>query len=100
MSKKILVIEDDEAVRNSLIELLALLQYETLSATDGLEGIAAARNSQPDMIICDIMMPKADGYAVLYELNKHPETSTIPFIFLTAKTALSDIRKGMELGAD
>ena len=52
------------------------------------------------MIVCDIMMPELDGYGVLHSLSKHKETSTIPFIFLTAKSEKEDFRKGMELGAD
>jgi CRP-like cAMP-binding protein len=54
----------------------------------------------PDLVICDIMMPELDGYGVLNALNKEPKTSSIPFIFLTAKSERSDFRKGMELGAD
>ena len=100
MKKKILVIEDDNSVRESLIELLELAGYEVINSTDGIEGIKSIRLSLPDLIICDISMPRMDGYAVLNELNKNPETSWIPFLFLTAKTELKDIRYGMQLGAD
>jgi len=100
MSKKILLIEDDEVVRENTAEILELSGYQVVTGVNGLEGIKAATQEVPDLIICDIMMPEADGYQVLEELSKHTHTSSIPFVFLSAKTDHKDIRKGMNLGAD
>ncbi|EAW36079.1 response regulator [Lyngbya sp. PCC 8106] len=98
--KKILVIEDDEPIRMSILELLMIEQYQGIGAEDGYQGLELAKEVQPDLIICDIMMPGFDGYAVLNELQQESGTANIPFIFLTAKTERHDQRMGMELGAD
>jgi CRP-like cAMP-binding protein/CheY-like chemotaxis protein len=98
--KKILLIEDNEDVRENTAEILMLAQYEVLTAANGKEGIELAQNNAPDLIICDIMMPVLDGHGVLHLLSKNEVTAGIPFIFLTAKAERSDIRKGMEMGAD
>ena len=100
MRKKILLIEDDEMIRENTSEILGLANYEVETAENGKIGVAKALEDKPDLIICDIMMPELDGYGVLYLLSKNPETSAIPFIFLTAKAEKSDRRKGMALGAD
>ncbi len=97
---RVLVIEDDEDIRGDLLELLEGEGYPVSGAHDGLAGVAAARAHLPDLIICDIMMPGLDGFGVLDELRQDPVTATIPFIFLTAKADKSDVRRGMELGAD
>jgi DNA-binding response OmpR family regulator len=98
--KTILVIEDDEPIRMSILELLMIEQYQGIGAEDGHQGLELAKEVQPDLIICDIMMPGFDGYAVLNELQQDHGTANIPFIFLTAKTERHDQRMGMELGAD
>jgi CheY-like chemotaxis protein/CRP-like cAMP-binding protein len=98
--KKVLVIEDNFEMRDNISEILQLADYEVYTAVNGKEGVALAVKQLPDVILCDIMMEELDGYGVLFMLNKHPETSTIPFIFITAKTQKQDIRKGMEMGAD
>lgn len=101
MSKqKILVIEDQEDVRENIVELLELSNYEVSSAPNGKEGIKKALNAPPNLILCDIMMPEMDGYEVLYLLSKNPTTASLPFIFLTAKAEKADFRKGMNMGAD
>ena len=100
MNQKILIIEDDEIIRENTAEILELANYEIFTAENGKIGLAKAKEKSPDLIICDIMMPELDGYGVLYFLGKDPETASIPFIFLTAKTEKSDRRKGMALGAD
>lgn len=96
----ILVIEDNKDVRENTTELLELAGYQVTGAENGKVGVKMAKESLPDLIICDIMMPEMDGYDVLYYLSIDPKTSTIPFIFLTAKSDAHDFRKGMELGAD
>jgi CRP-like cAMP-binding protein len=98
--KKILLIEDNPEVRENTAEILSLANYEVHTAENGKVGVEMATREKPDLIICDIMMPELDGYGVLHILSKKPETASIPFIFLTAKTEKTDIRKGMTLGAD
>ena len=98
--EKILVIEDELLILESIIELLQDEGYECLKAVDGEEGIEIAKDETPDLIICDIQMPGLNGYEVLQHLRANPRTSTIPFIFLSAMVDKSDLRKGMILGAD
>jgi CRP-like cAMP-binding protein/CheY-like chemotaxis protein len=100
MKKKILLIEDNEDVRENTAEILSLAQYQVSTAKNGKEGVEMVHKEQPDLIICDIMMPVLDGYGVLHMLSKNERTASIPFIFLTAKAERIDFRKGMELGAD
>jgi DNA-binding response OmpR family regulator len=100
MQKKILVIEDDLNVRSNLRDLLEEAGYQVTLANDGNEGIIAAKTSPPDLILCDIMMPKSNGYKVKSNLSKSNSTIDIPFIFLTAKSTIDDMRKGMLTGAD
>lgn len=97
---KILVIEDEAMLGNEISEWLSLEGYEAFGAADGIEGVQAAFQHQPDLIICDITMPRLDGHGVLLELRANPTTASIPFIFVTARAAYEDVRKGMELGAD
>jgi len=98
--QKILVIEDEEPVRDNILELLTAEGFKVVSAKNGSSGVKLAQQQQPDLILCDIMMPELDGYGVLDSLRQDPATATIPFIFLTAKTDKTDLRQGMELGAD
>lgn len=98
--KKILLIEDDDLVRANTAEILGLANYQVRSAENGKKGLQVAKEFSPDLIICDVMMPELDGYGVLHILAKDPDTAGIPFIFLSAKSDKSEIRKGMELGAD
>ena len=98
--KRILLIEDNVDVRENTAEILTLANYHVITAQNGKEGVELAQQQNPDLIICDIMMPVLDGYGVLHMLSKNPETATIPFIFLTAKAERSELRKGMEMGAD
>ncbi len=98
--KKILVIEDNADVRENLEEILELSGYDVLLAEDGTVGVERALKEMPDLILCDVMMPKLDGYGVLNILSKKSQTSNIPFIFLTAKAEKTDFRRGMNLGAD
>ncbi len=98
--KTILLIEDNDGIRENTAEILDLTGYAVLTAENGKTGVAKALENRPDLVICDIMMPVLDGYGVLHIFNKNPQLAGIPFIFLTAKTERSDFRKGMELGAD
>lgn len=98
--KKILIIEDNKEVRENTAEILELAGFHVLTTRNGKEGVKVAITELPDLIICDIMMPELDGYGVLHILSKKENTRNIPFIFMTAKTDKSDIRKGMNMGAD
>ncbi len=98
--KTILLIEDNADLRENTAELLEESNYKIITAENGKIGIELAINHLPDLIICDIMMPELDGYEVLEILSKNPLTETIPFVFLTARSENSDLRKGMSLGAD
>ncbi|MFI5218718.1 MAG: response regulator [Bacteroidia bacterium] len=98
--QNILLIEDNKEVRENTAEILELAGYKVATATDGKKGVEQVNKKKPDLIICDIMMPVLDGYGVLHLLSKNSETANIPFIFLTAKAERSDLRKGMEMGAD
>ena len=98
--KKILVVEDAQSLRKDILEMLGFEGFQAVGAENGLIGVQRAREFLPDLIICDIMMPEMDGYGVLEELRKDSTTATIPFIFLTARTDRTDMRLGMELGAD
>lgn len=97
---KILVIEDEELVRDNLVELLDDENFEVIAAENGSVGVELARQKLPDLIVCDVMMPGLDGRGVLKQLRSDPQTARIPFIFLTAKATNADLRAGMELGAD
>jgi DNA-binding response OmpR family regulator len=100
MSKRILIIEDSIEIRENTAELLELSGYEVEVAADGIEGVRKAKAILPDLVICDVMMPHLDGFGVLQVFSTQPSLARIPFIFLTAKTDRSDMRKGMEMGAD
>ncbi len=98
--KIILIIEDNHDIRESTAEILTLADYQVYTAENGKKGVELAISKNPDIILCDIMMPELDGYGVLYMLSKNEQTAGIPFIFITAKSERTDMRKGMEMGAD
>ena len=98
--KTILIIADNEDIRENTAEILTLGGYRAITAENGKKGVEAAIGEKPDLIVCDIMMPELDGYGVLHLLRKNPETEDIPLIFLSAKAERADLRKGMEMGAD
>lgn len=100
MNKKVLVIEDNDDMRDNICEIIELAGYQVTSAEGGKKGVEKARTENPDVILCDVMMPDMDGYEVLFLLSKNAKTASIPFIFLTAKSEKNDFRKGMNLGAD
>ncbi|MGL5034668.1 MAG: response regulator, partial [Microcystaceae cyanobacterium] len=79
--EKILVVEDELGVRENLIEILEIAQYDVLSAPDGVVGLQLAKTHLPDLILCDVMMPNMDGYELLAALREDPNTSVIPLIF-------------------
>jgi DNA-binding NarL/FixJ family response regulator len=98
--KKILVIEDEAETRDNLVLMLEMEGFKPLSAPNGQVGVEVAKRELPDVILCDVSMPKSDGYGVLEALRADAKTVSIPFIFLTAKGDKKDLRTGMNLGAD
>ena len=98
--KKILIIEDQAPMRRNVALMLELEGYLTTTAENGLIGIDTARRERPDLILCDVMMPDMDGYAVVQTLRDDPAFANTPFIFLTAKSDRGDVRIGMNFGAD
>jgi len=99
-SKKILVIEDEPSIRNNIMLMLKVERYSASGAENGRLGLEMARSDPPDLILCDVMMPEMDGFAVLEALRAEPSLADIPFIFLTALDDRTSMRRGMNLGAD
>ncbi len=98
--RKILVIDDTDFIREDIATTLQFEGYITVTAEDGIVGVEKAKSEKPDLILCDVSMPRLDGFGTLAEIRKIKDISTTPFIFLTAKAEKSDMRRGMELGAD
>lgn len=97
---RVLVIEDDQEILENIEEILQLENFYPLTANSSVTGLQLAKEALPKLVICDVVMPEMDGYAVLSKLRQQPETATIPFIFLTGRSERADMRMGMELGAD
>jgi DNA-binding response OmpR family regulator len=97
---RVLVIEDDAAVRGNILDLLEAEGFEGLAADSGESGVELALLQLPDLIICDVSMSGIDGYDVFELLSTRPSTAVIPFIFLSARAERADVRRGMALGAD
>ena len=98
--KRVLVIEDDEAIRSNVLEMLEAEGFDGVGAADGRSGIELFRTDEPDLVLSDIMLPEMDGYAVLEAVREHPVSGTVPFVFLSARAERHDIRRGMAQGAD
>jgi two-component system, sensor histidine kinase and response regulator len=98
--RKILVIDDTDFIREDIATTLQFEGYETLTAEDGLAGVEKARSEKPDLILCDVSMPRLDGFGALEQIRRMDDVSAVPFIFLTAKAEKADMRRGMELGAN
>jgi DNA-binding response OmpR family regulator len=97
---EILVVEDSGNIREEICEILQFEGFDVIWAENGLQGLEQAKKELPDLIISDVSVPKLNGYEFLAELQKSPITKSIPFIFLSGKTELIDLRKGMNMGAD
>lgn len=99
--KKILIIEDDKNIRETLTELLEISGYNTEMASNGKEGFDMIIENKPDLVLCDVNMPELDGFELLGAINQSLKNEIIPvFLFLTAKVSKDDIRHGLNLGAD
>ncbi len=98
--KTILVVEDNNDIRNEISDIFKMENFNVIEAGNGLEGYIKATNNLPDIIISDIMMPVLDGYKMYNELKINTMTEQIPVIFISALSSDNDIRKGMNLGAE
>ena len=99
-STRILVVDDEADINTILTVTLRRAGYEVTSAADGLEAVEAVHRQAPDLILLDVMMPRADGLETLRRIREHAPTAHVPVIMLTAKAALTDKMKGFERGAD
>ncbi|MFS8777754.1 response regulator [Synechococcus sp. W70.1] len=99
MAKRILVIEDDPSIRTYLQKVLRQAGYDTLAARDGEEGLQMVRALLPDLVLCDVVMPKLNGYAVLDAVRWDQATARIPFVFLSSKTSREAVEQGLQLGS-
>jgi DNA-binding response OmpR family regulator len=97
---EILVVEDDESIRNLIVSQLEDAGFAVSIAGDGVEGLAAIRGRRPDAVLLDINMPRMDGFTLLEHLKKDPETSDLPVLMLSAQSSPEDIRRAVQLGAD
>lgn len=100
MASKILIIEDQAPMRRNVALMLQMEGYQTCMAENGRVGVEVARKERPDLVLCDVMMPEMDGYAVVQALRQDDDFANTPFIFLTAKSDRGDVRIGMNFGAD
>ncbi|MFD2937878.1 response regulator [Spirosoma flavum] len=100
MTPQLLIIEDEDQIRENLVELLTLSGFKVAAASTGMSGVSQALQHPPDLILCDITMPQMDGYQVLETVRASPFIAHVPFVFLTAKADMVDLRRGMDLGAD
>lgn len=100
MKKKILIVDDEEVIRKFLKIHLAKLGYEVMEAGDGVQAIEQLGKDDFDLLICDILMPRKDGWEVIREVKSNPKTKTLPVIALTAKNEDSDMFKGYDLGVN
>lgn len=98
--KTILVIEDEPRIQDDIIDILELADYRVLCARNGVEGVLLAFTESPDLILCDVIMPEMDGYAVREILNESPEIEQVPFILVTAQAGRQDFKRSVELGVN
>jgi DNA-binding response OmpR family regulator len=96
---RILLIEDDDLVRESISDLLMLADYDVTTAVNGKEGLEIIQTQVPELIICDVMMPVMDGFQLLEKLKELDIIDSTYFMFLSAKSRESDLEKGKEMGA-
>lgn len=100
MNETILLIEDDEMLRDNFCDLLEMEEFNVIGAEDGLVGLQLAKHLHPDLILCDINMPNLNGYDVLQKIREEATTANTPFIFLTCESDLENRQKAMNLGAN
>lgn len=97
---KVLIVEDEQDIRENIAEIFKLSKYKVFEAENGRKGLEAASELQPDIIVSDILMPEMDGFELLERIKTNPQTDHIPVILLTAKTMMDSKLKGLKIGAD
>lgn len=97
--KTVLLIEDDQWIRENTSDLLQLEGYRVVTAPDGREGLEAARRDLPDLVLCDISMPHINGYQLLKIFLEDRALAPIPFVFFTASSEKIHIQRGLHMGA-
>jgi DNA-binding response OmpR family regulator len=97
---RVLIVEDNEGVREEIVDILRFEGYEVRDAENGRLGLELVKQWAPDLVICDLMMPELDGYAMLKAMRADPGSAATPFLCLTARGERRDMRKAMELGAN
>jgi signal transduction histidine kinase len=97
---KILVIEDEAPLRETILDIFEFSAFQAVGAASGHEGLEIIRQQHPDLILCDMMIPDMDGHQILEQVRADPKTATTPFIFVSALSDRRTVRHGMELGAD
>lgn len=99
MTAKILIIEDEDEIRETVADILQFEGYDVLEASDGKIGIDLIKKTHPDLVLCDILMPEITGYDVLEAVKQDSAVANIPFVFVSARTSDEDVSKGLEAGA-
>ncbi len=97
-SRKVLVVDDDEHIQRSLEQYLQLEEFEVRTASGGAEALGIIEEFKPDLVLLDVMMPEMDGFEVLENLRRKPETEKLPVIMLTARDQHGDVLKGYQMG--
>ncbi len=97
---RVLVVDDDPVILDLLRINFEIEDFEVLSATDGEEGLARARDEAPDVVLCDIMMPRLDGIELVTRLRDDPRTAHLPVVLLSAKAQKVEVDRGLAAGAD
>lgn len=99
MKRRILLIEDNDVIRENIIEILELSDFEVIAASDGIKGLELLQFKKPDLILCDILMPQMNGYDFFQAIQQDQNVSSIPFIFLTAYSEKKDVETALSMGA-
>ncbi|MDD5606568.1 MAG: response regulator [Candidatus Pacebacteria bacterium] len=100
MAKKLLIVEDDQFLRELVAKKIREENYEVVEASDGEEGLKKVKEAKPDLVLLDLMLPGIDGFHVLEQIKKDSEISKTPVIILSNLGQKEDIDKGMNLGAE
>ena len=100
MSKKILIVEDEMSLQNSIKEFLLMEKFEVIAASDGEMGAKMIKSEKPDLVLLDVILPKKDGFGVLTDIKADEETKHIPVILLTNLEGADDVDKAFSFGVN